>query len=168
MPSTDDPLTQVYNALWDMLEAHEGFTDLVKIGNRMKFAGDVRDPERLEELTADRPNVGILADGGTPRIGQTSSSTLLVAKYLAIVVTGDKRVSAELYPVTWEMFRAMHTWQTHLRALTWQSHTFVHLARPMAYRESLPDDQMKNIKGWVATWEYEVQINVPLSIITPS
>lgn len=154
-----DPLSTLYDALWTMLEAHSGFTDLVRIGNRVKFAGEMRDPEKSMVLSADRPTVGILAEGGLPHLEATSNASFLTARFQIIVITGDLRLDEELYPVTWEIYGAMTRWHTALTALTWNGKTFVHLGRPTNFVETPVEVVNQGIRGWVGKWTYEVEMH---------
>ena len=166
MPATD-PLSLVYNAFWEMLEAYDGFADLVKVGNRIKFAGDVRDADKRRE--GDKPMVGILAGGGVPQLEATSSSTFLTLTYTVLLITGDQRLDAELYPLTWAIFRAISTWRTKLCALLWNEKIFVTDAWPTGYTEDLlAGAEMHGIKGWTARWSYQVRTHFTTADLLPT
>jgi len=157
---SSDPFSKVYDGLWEMLENHSGFTDKVKIGNRQKFNGSMRSPKSLKAvLTADRPVVGLVVIGAVPQLHRASNLVTIHEQYEFVVITGDRRVTESLYPVSWEMVKAMTKWKTYLSSLTWNSKTFVHLGHAIGFTESLVDDDTHSIRGWVGRWQYEVQMH---------
>ncbi len=153
-----DPLTITYNKLWDMLEAHQGFTDLVRVGNRVKFAGDAIDPDKDIVSEGDLPQVGIMAETGGAHLFSDSNASRLTERYGIIVVTGDKRLTHHLYPVRWEVFRAMSKWQSVLTGLKWDGNPFqVTLARPT--ESSYLIAALKGVTGWTMLWGLEVDLH---------
>jgi hypothetical protein len=155
-----DPFTKVYDALWDMLETNTHFTDQVKVGNRLTFTGESRDPVKPDIQAADLPEVGILPTTGKPHLERTSSSSTFDAYYDAIVLSGDRRLNVKVYPVCWALFRAMKDWHTELKTnITWNDRAFVHLARPSGFQLGLSDAASRGMGGWVARWTYEVQMH---------
>jgi len=167
MAASTDPFSIVYDALWAMLEDDTTFTGLVKIGNRLRFASDIRNPTKLQKLTNDVPMVGILADGGLPHLQATSNSSFLTSKYIFMIVSGEQQLDRSLYPIAWEMFRAMSKWATRLQALTWSAKKFVQLARPVEFSELLSTENSKGILGWSARWDYEVKMFFTTSDVNP-
>lgn len=154
-----DPFTTLYDALWSMLEAHTGFTDLVKVGNRVKFTGEVRDPVKPEINTADLPEVRLVPLGGDPHLQRTSNGTSVRKRFGIEITTGDKRVDAALFPVEWEIFRAMSNWASVLTALTWNSKTYVKLCRPLSMTEGESNPELnRGISGWSLVWACEVEL----------
>lgn len=167
MADEQNPFTQVYNALWTMLEAHTGFTDLVRIGNRIKFTGTRTDPNKPEIMTADLPEVRLIPIGTSPHIQRTSNSGSVVKRFEIQLATGQIRldqegsegIGASLFPIEWEILRAMHGWQGVLGTLTWNGKTFVRLVRPGQVNElSVQPEMSRSIRGWVALWACEVEM----------
>lgn len=157
--SEKDPLSQVYDALWDLLEVHVPLTSLVKAGNRVKFSGTSRDPEKERVSTADLPEIRIIPLGGTPHIQRTSNGSSWVKRFAVILATGDKRVDVSLFPVEWEIYRAMAQWADTLTALTWNDKPYIKLARPVSATEGISDrDLQRGVEGWTAVWQCEVEL----------
>lgn len=155
--SEQDPATQVYNALWDMLEAHKGFTDLVRVGNRIKMSGRKRRPIKDEVSEADLPEVRIIPAGGEPHVQRTSNGSSLVKRFAIQVSTGEEVVDVKLFPVEWEIYRAMSKWAVTLQALKWNGRSFVNLARPLEITEGVSDSDLnRGIVGWSTVWMCEV------------
>ncbi len=158
-----DPFTLVYNSVWDMLETTD-FKALVKVGNRIKFStASYRDAKKLASLSEGRPTVGVLDVGMEPNLEATSNATFITARYQVLLVCGDSRVDKELYPIAWEVYRAMLKWWDTLRMLVYPDpggSIFVHLAQPTTF-SSVYFDPSENlgIKGWVGRWNYEVHMN---------
>lgn len=155
-----DPLTLVYNALWDLLEAWPNFADLVKLGNRVKFtASDAHEPAKLQLSNADLPEVRVIAEGMTPHIQRTSSSSTVIYRYGVHIFTGSKSLHT-LYAVEWEVYRAMARWSEILTALTWNGKAFVVLARPTTVTDGYADNTLqRGIEGWASLWSCEVTMS---------
>ena len=94
-----DPFSLVYDRLWTLLEVHKGFTDLVRLKNRIKFSGTDRSPLKDEVLTADLPELRLICSRMTPHIQRTSSSGSVEMTFEVQVSTGDQRVTELLFPV---------------------------------------------------------------------
>jgi len=102
-----DPFSLVYNMLWDVLESHAGFRNAVKIGNRVKLSARNRDPIKTEVSPADLPEVRIIANGITLGLNNTSSSSRMAVIYEVGIATGDQRLTASVFPMLWEIIRAL-------------------------------------------------------------
>jgi len=155
-----DPFSLVYNALWTLLEAHAEFAALVKVGNRIKFnAAGGDDPIKDKLSSADLPEVRLLCTGTSPHVQHTSGSSSCIKFFEIQVATRSQQYTAELFPVEWEIYRAMSKWATVLSALTWNSKTFVKLARPTDGQQGVStDDVDRGGHGWVSVWGIEVQM----------
>lgn len=167
MATEQDPFTQVYHALWRMLEAHKGFTGLVRIGNRIKLSGSRPDPTKQLPAAADLPEVRVIPAGGAPHIQRTSDSGSVVKRFEIQLNTGQVRVDQEgtdslgaaIFPIEWELLRAMHGWQRVLGVLTWNGKTFVKLMRPGKIEERLHESGDKHgLRGWSAIWACDVEM----------
>ena len=156
---SSDPFSLVHNALWTLLERHKGFTDLVKSGNRIKFTGANRAPIKDPILTADLPEVRVTPVGGASQVQMTSSSTKVIKKWSVQVSTGDQRVDAVMFPVEWEILRALNDYVSTLTALQWNSKPFVKLCRVTDISEGVSQQDLnRGIKGWSVVWACEVQM----------
>jgi hypothetical protein len=177
MPAEKDPLSQVYDGMWAMLRAHQGFNDLVRVGNQINFSGDARNPLKAEITDTDLPEVRIIpAAANESHLQVTSNTGHLTQRFEVQVSTGDQRVDTKdeaginsaVYPVVWEILRAMSGWSAVLRALTWGERTFVTLAKPTALSIAVDQSDLnRGIIGWSAKWTYEVQLHFPTSAIQP-
>lgn len=152
-----DPLTQVYNSLWDMLESRQAIHSMVRIGNRTKF--NIPLPLKDEVSTSDLPELRVVTSGSTPHIFRTSNSSSVVKRYEVIVITGDQRFEV-LFPLEFEILRALSTWPTKVAMLTWNSVKFVNLVRPTTSFDDLLQQEalQRGIKGWITIWSVEVQM----------
>ena len=75
-----DPFSETYDAIWTLLEAHTGFTDLVRAGN-------------LEPV-------------GTVEWHWANTSLRLTQLYQLTVSSGDLRVDLGLFPLKWAIIKA--------------------------------------------------------------
>jgi len=155
-----DPITQVYNALWALLETHTPFTQLVALKNRIKYTGINRDPEKEQVLTEDLPEVRIVPTDTTPHLQATSSTTKILKKFRIEVASGDQRVDAGLFAIEWEIYRALLGWQTTLMALKWNDKAYVVNCRPSTVKDGLmrQSDIERGVRSWVSIWECEVEM----------
>ena len=104
---SDDPFTQTLNRLWELLESHAPLADMVRLGNRIKLAGANGDPYKPQVMAADLPEVLIEPAGGQVDLFATSTSTRAVQDYAVTAVTGDLRVHTLLFPLKWELVKAL-------------------------------------------------------------
>lgn len=119
-----DPFTLVYDALWELLETHAEFHDAVRLNNRIKFSSyGPMDPFKHEVATADLPEVRLTCVGGTPHLQRTSGSSSCVRRFEVQILVNDLRYTEELFPLEWEVCRAMSKWESVLEDLTWPEPT---------------------------------------------
>jgi hypothetical protein len=149
-----DPITQVHDALWSLLEAHTPFTDTVRNSNRIKFTGASRSPDKDTHSSGDYPEVRIIPVGSSPHIQRTSSSSTLVKSFAIQVSSGDQRANI-LYDLEWEIYRAMAQWAPTLQALTWKDKTFVRLTRPTTVVTTMATTDMVQ---WADVWSCEIEM----------
>lgn len=154
-----NPFTQVYNALWSVMESWPPFADSVKVGNRIKFGGKIREIIKQEVASSDLPEVRLVVEDATPHLQRTSNSTSVLMTLQWQVFTGDQRLDAILFPLKWEMLRAMSTWEAVLGALTWNDAVFAKLYRAgLAADDVLQIDLARGIKGWATIWSCTVEL----------
>lgn len=159
--AASDPASLVYDSIWATLEAKSAFTDLVKVGNRMKFNDSApRDPMKREVLTEDKPEVRVVGLKSDMHLQSSSNSSFWDITYSIQIATGERRITRVLFPVMWAIYRAMADWPTTLAALTWNGKTFVHYAKPEDSSEGI-DALLLNrgIVGWSSIWTYEVRLH---------
>jgi hypothetical protein len=157
-----DPFSPVYIALWQMLEEHKPLAAMVKVGNRIRFAGPDRSPLKAEIQTADLPELRVVPAGGSTLTERTSSSGTCSKRFVIQVATGEQRIDVDLglYRIEWEVLRAMHGWKTRLAALSWNGHAgYVILCRLAELTEGVQyQEDNRGIKGWIGLWACEVQM----------
>ena len=154
-----DPIGQMIEALWTLLEAHAPLTSMVKTGNRIKYTGENRDPEKRQIADADLPELRIVPVGSTPHPLRTSSSSTIVKRFRVEVSTGDQRIDAGLTALEWEVYRALVNWFNTLAALTWKDHPYVKQMKTNDVKDGKSQrDLERGIHGWAAVWECEVEM----------
>lgn len=107
--SSTDPFTRVYNALWDVLEKHKGLTDLVKVGNRIKFTerGFGLRPEKDNIMDGDLPELLLVPANSQTQLFATSSSTQAIQEFELRFTTGDQRIDQLHFPLKWQVMIAL-------------------------------------------------------------
>lgn len=154
-----DPITLVWNALLDMLESHAGFMSLVKVGNLIRFTGKNRDPVKSQIGPADVPEVRLIPRGGIPHVQRTSNSSSMLETFEVQITSGDQRVDVALFPVKWQVLKALAGWAAVLGALTWKGKTFVRLTRPTGVADGVAEEDLRRgIVGWASIWTVEVHM----------
>lgn len=102
----DDPFSQTLEKLWELLESHEGFCRLVRLGNRRKTAA-AHDSVKGRLLPADLPEVRIEPAGGQADLLATSTSSQAVQDYLISAACGTGAPESLLLPLKWELMKAL-------------------------------------------------------------
>lgn len=100
-----DPMTQVYHRLWQILESHEPFVQLVRPGNRLRTVsgGGIVKPSLQP---ADLPQVQIVPTGGTIDLFQTSTGSTFSQDYAILIRTGDRATDDRPLRIKWQIIRA--------------------------------------------------------------
>ncbi len=179
MANADDPFTAIINATWAMLEASSGFTDIVKVGNRIKYDDD--DPIKNAVSTVDKPEVRIIPTSLVPDgrsdsllVGASNTSLMVFGMELQIS-TGIQRLDDASIPgrenvarVLWESIRATWAHQTHYVSMSWgdpakdfKVHGFKATAASIGV---LIDDLTRGISGFSALLSMEVSLNLAISV----
>lgn len=159
MASELDPFTQVYNALYELPWARAEMCKLVERGNRVTFSGRDRSPLKDQVNVSDLPELRLIPTGSTPHIQRTSSTSTWILRFEWQLATGDQRVNKFLYPVEFELLRAMANWIPTLQALTWKDKKFAWGAPVTEARTGVTEtDINRGIRGWVALWTCEVRL----------
>lgn len=169
-----NPIKQVYDGLWIVLEAHSGFTDIVLAGDRIRFTKGLldvdkkRQPIKRRTLDTDYNEVRIVPVGATAFMRTTSTGTRLDMDYRIEARTKDQQYD-DLALLMWETFRAMMDWRTAtdgagstaLASMTWASKTFVTDISMRQRQEALGDDN--KIRGWQSLWVGRVRLDFDTS-----
>lgn len=157
---SNDPLTLVYDALWNLLWDWPTLCKIISPGNRIKLidSGEANEPNKESLSDADLPEIILFPEGQTPHIQRTSSSSTIVHRFTLRLQVGSKMLN-EFFPLVWEVYRALSNWFSVLSALTWNDKQFVILARPIAVTEGFADRiERRGISGWVSIWSCEVTL----------
>ena len=152
-----DPFTQVFEALWSALEAHEPFADLVKPGNRVKFHEDPR--IKHQARAADTPEVRIVAGEVSPHLFRTSTSSTIERSFRIEVFTNDLRITAAAFPVEWAILVAVAGLKDKLPGLD-----FVRKVRPVSGDVPGPDPDQRT-DGWHTVVALNVMMTFPRPLV---
>ncbi len=159
----EDPFSQIYAKLWDAFENHQGFTDLVKVGNRIRFDKGAVDPQREKILENDLPEVAVFETSGenfsiTPN---KNSSLMGQAVYEVRVSTGE--MSGEtLRRVKWEILIALTKAGVDLGDLSFVRNINV----SGAFTSSLGNTAAnRGIAGWSTVFSVVVDLNIGVDVI---
>lgn len=151
-----------------MLERWDGFADRVRIKNRVKYQTD-GDPEKAEVGNTDLPEVRLIPDGMEPATQISSSSTRIVQRFTVQVSTGSQRVAGQLgkdvslFPLEWEIFRAMSGWWGVISLLEWHGTKFAKfLDLTNTQQGSAERDLKRSVDGWASAWSVEIVLVFPL------
>ncbi len=163
MPAGTDPLSLVYNKLWDMLEAHAALVALVKVGNRIKY-DTYRQSSMKDTLNdADLPEISIIPVGGNPHIRRTSGGTSFNELYECRLVTGSQMLGQEggFLPIKWEVYRAFVDWDLSLKTLLWGGEVFVVKCLMDEVSDNMLDEKLtieRGFIGWVSLLRFNVEM----------
>jgi hypothetical protein len=148
----DNPLKQVHDALWQLLEDRTEFTDLVPVGNRIKAVPAVRSPDKEAMAPQDFPQVRIIVVGIEPKLWVSSNSSTLHVAW-EIQITTDQQEFSYVYAVTWAVFMALHDWPSTLQALTWNDKVFVTKCVPGEATLGQSEAMLEaGVRGWSTLW----------------
>jgi hypothetical protein len=159
MANPNNPLRQVYDAIWTLLEANTEFEAEMEDGNKIKLNVTQQAPWFDEVSTADLPESRGLSSKITGPHQQTSNASFMTAEFKIEVSTGDQGQYI-LFDVLWAVYEAMRPWEDVLTALTWNDKTFVHLAKCLE-APITEEDGTKNrgIQGWSCAWRGYIEMH---------
>ena len=106
MPGTD-PFSLVYERVWDILTGHKPLADLVNLRNRIRFDQTEQDPEKQEIEDSDLPELMLVPAGGEAEPFDTNTTARATQDLELQLTTGDLRVHEVLFPVKWQLLRAL-------------------------------------------------------------
>jgi len=178
MATEKDPLTKVYEALWEQLEANSDFTRLVPASHRVKYTGTIgRFPRADARKSQERPLVSIEPASAVSDMFCSSDASRFRETFKILLLTEDQRLCyAEsshyhgLNPLRWCILQAMMGWEDRLRALSWNSrsgfvtHCYVEQAELEMGGPRVKDQQQPYKRdGWNAVWIGHVEMYFPSS-----
>jgi hypothetical protein len=156
---TLDPFTQVHNKLWSLAEANDGLTALVRVSNRIRLNDSWIGAYPHENTQAGTPYLVLEPKGGYVHFERTSDGSSLIKRWVWKLVTGEKTVDDQVFPVEWELFRALHEARTSLTTLSWGSQSFVKDFNLREFEETLDDkDSNRGVIGWVGLLACDVEL----------
>lgn len=109
----NNPFTEVYDRLWEILEDFSDLTDLVKAGNRIKHGGREatvdEDSAKSARMAGDLPELELVPVGTALHLWATSSSHELVLQYGLQVRTDRLQidVAGGINAIKWQLLRAV-------------------------------------------------------------
>jgi len=179
-----DPLSQVYDAMWALLEASEDFCALVPKPYRIKYVDDAtvdpaipayRFPEQSTRKPDEYPQVKIEPGGAPADMYCTSDATRVNERFNIWAITGDRRLyylQGDIYqgilPLQWAILRAMMGWEDSMKLLSWNGRAcFVtHCSvsdRQMRIGSPRLKEQAQPAKddGWWLAWQGDVHMWFP-------
>lgn len=163
--SLQNPLWQVYNALWSLLESDSDFTTAVPSMNRIKYTSTIdRHPDKDSALDEDFPFVRIRSLGSEPRAHNTSSSSIIDMRWSIEVFSGDQRLATadanKISDVSWAIYKALVNWKAYVYDFTWDGKDFkVRHCKAVEVKDSLSDDELHLTQiGWKSVWIGETTV----------
>jgi len=156
--SVTNPISQVRDSLWAMLEACTAFTTLVPIGCRIKLSDA---PKRASQY-ADFPCVTIEPETGLTVKDWTNTDAELKKIFRVKVATGDTDSDTK-DELEWVIFVALKNWETTMAALSWNGHTgYVKHCGLYDQKETLDERELTRTEtGWATVWVGEVWLSFP-------
>ena len=163
MSATDDPFTQVHDALLALAKADTTLIGLVP--NIVELEGDRTDAAQTDASVEELPRLMLKPDEDFLKEVRDSHEATIRATWNWELETGDKWPRAMLYPVIWRLFRVMAPARTLLKSggaseLTWNSRAFVY---DVSLTTVKPDwdvrNRNRNSHGWNAILACTVTMN---------
>jgi len=164
-----NPIEQVFDGLWEILEDSAEFDALVPVGpRRVKYIGGSRDPMIHGSTPSDFPQVCIEPVGGFSQAEWTSNSGKMKKTFQVKIATGDKRLDYKIFQVEWAIYRAMSNWRAVMSSLTWKGKAFVDHVGVYDHEETLKEREMsRGDTGWSTVWTGEVWMHFTTSDLIP-
>ena len=149
-----DPFTLAYDALVALFADHEGVQHLVKKGNLIAYTGGSGDPTKGNIQPGDVPELEVRPAGGEAQLWFTSSSAAVIRRFVVGLTTGELRVDKSLFPLEWELLRAIAGTTNNLGL------SFVVKVSIEGFdEERTGTEEHRGTKGWVALFSVVVEMN---------
>jgi hypothetical protein len=149
----DDPFTQVYNGLWNLLESNDDLAALVKIGNRIKCTADKDGKEKY--ANADFPELIIRPAAGTSEIKSTSTHVQITQTYSVLCTAGDFRADKSFFPVKWALLNALTDGTNNLN---------LNFVRHVILEDSTDNRNTERFPGWNTAFNIKVEMWFKINI----
>ena len=141
MASTDDPITQVHDALIALLTAHH---DLATV---------------FGEATMTRPQFRLEPKQGFLHTIQSSNQSGFVKTWILRMETGDQKVTQELFPYEWAIACSLNNWPATFAALTWSGNAGFPIALRTSAIETKISAEGRGVKGWIDLIQIDVEMH---------
>lgn len=160
MAILDDPFSQVYEALWQLVERNEKLRTYLPLRNRIKYE-EQTDP-KFNISDADVPELSLMQENISFDIHCNSSQRGMTRTYIWGVASGDFRINPVYNAMSFELYRCMIDWESTLCELIWEDCRFVQQLRLRSAEEgTFMSDKNRGILGWSAIWTCEVDFIFP-------
>ena len=153
---TRDPFTQTQRALWHCLDEHLGLARLVKMGNRQRHMTDTGDHRKPNVQAGDLPELDLVPTAFSAVLSWTSQSAEVVRRFELRTVTGEPLLDAALFPLEWQLLRAIGSAAERAPplGLPWVTDLTVEEAS----QQQSGDDLARGADGWTAVMVIAVRM----------
>ncbi len=168
MPEEYDPFTAFYNKLWQVLEAHEGLSALVRSGNRIKFVKDAgdHDPRKSGVDAGTTPELMIIPDYFTGTLQLNNSQALLDRRWSLVIKTSFRMLNRGLFPIEYELFKALQSGKKELQDFKYNGQNLILHVQLERGSSKIPDVDKENYNpyniSWFSMWSVVTRMNMCL------
>lgn len=160
----ENPLTMVYNELWNQLEARTEFDELIKEGNRIKF--NYSDPAKVVKTNIseyDVPEILASVESVTGNLRSSSNSTSIIVTYGLYTATADYRYNDYLAQVQWTLLCTLVDWHSVVGQLKWNGRPFIKqvslIEDTIGAADINPLTQTVRKSGWTSFLTFSVRMD---------
>lgn len=105
---SSDPFSLTYSALWDLVENHQGLSELVREGNRIKWDRAAEfDPRKPATTYGSTPELMLVPDFFDTQVEMDNTGTGISRRFNWVIVTGQKMLNTALFPVEYQLLLCM-------------------------------------------------------------
>ena len=158
--SEKDPITLVYEKIWEILESGTRIQALVKEGNRIKL-NDWRNRAPFKERIAagDLPELTIISVNGNVHLNKTTTGSMFTQRFRIVISSGEQRIDPGIFPVKFAVISAMADWVAQLATVVWKGEKIAPVCRMLDFVDGLSDtDLNRGILGWSTLMLLEVEM----------
>lgn len=149
-----DPFSRAYNRLWEVLESRAALTSLVGLRNRVKWVGSEQ-PVQSRPIHGDLPELSIEPADDTWEVNlhYHQSGAMVMQGFDIGLTTGSLDLGKHLFPVKWELLRALAHAEKNFGL------DFVVSVNLVNHGDTREDaNQNRGRKGWHALLTVEMQM----------